>query len=76
VRDCATVATSSKLRDQDKICRVFPLLAERTGGARSKLSIFEGTHGLSGASGLSHESLTLAFCLATKRCMNLEPSFL
>jgi hypothetical protein len=23
-----------------------------------------------------HESLTLAFCLATRRCMNLEPSFL
>ena len=25
---------------------------------------------------LSHESLTLAFCLATRRCMNLGPSFL
>jgi hypothetical protein len=23
-----------------------------------------------------HESLTLAFCLATRRCMNLGPSFL
>src|ERR1035438_3505219 len=46
----ATVATSSKLRDHDKICLVFPLLAERTVGAWSKLSIFEGTHGLSGAS--------------------------
>jgi hypothetical protein len=27
-------------------------------------------------SGPGHESLTLAFCLATRRCMNLEPSFL
>src|ERR1019366_3673730 len=25
---------------------------------------------------LSHDSLTLAFCLATRRCMNLDPSFL
>ena len=23
-----------------------------------------------------HDSLTLAFCLATRRCMNLGPSFL
>src|ERR1019366_10471184 len=25
---------------------------------------------------LSHDSLTLAFCLATRRCMNLDPSLL
>jgi len=28
------------------------------------------------AQGRRHESLTLAICLATKRCMNLGPSFL
>jgi len=58
-------AISGKAGNTDIAISVITLIELAHGAARADTSVRAG-----------HESLTLAFCLATRRCMNLGPSFL